>query len=206
MNISRRLFLLAMAIAIVIIATLAAIFTVRFHHRQYDNALMEIFLWPGGGGLRRGAQIYRFVVTNDGTLISYYGRNLTRISYVRISDSRLEQMKESHYEWISRLPYERRGESRYEWTDANNYERRHDSLRFIRERRRTSLSEEDFLHISELVERIVTLDHWERSAVLTNSWVIFLHNGNVYENNSGISGPLDDLVRKINRLSPVTNR
>jgi len=129
-KLSRKLVLLTISTAIIIIATIAAIVVVHVHNRRYNDALAEIIIWPGGGFLR-GAPVYRFIVTSDGTLISYYGYNLTNIGRVRISDSRLERMKADYYEWINILPYER---GHHEWNDANNYERRHDSLRFIRER------------------------------------------------------------------------
>jgi len=171
-KLSKKSVLLTIAMAIAIIATIAVIVVVRVHNRRYDDALAEVIIWPGAG-FARGTLVYRFVVTNDGTLISYYGYNLT----------------DNNFEWI---------------TDYR-FERRHDTLRFIRQRRRTTLSVEDFLRISELVDEIVALEYWERNAVLSQVHMIFLHNGNVYEGGTG-SIPLNELVDTIGRLSPLSIR
>ena len=67
---------------IAIVAIVAVTYAVRFRYRQYDNTLMEVVIWPRGGS-RRGAPIHRFVVTSDGTLISYYASDLSDSGYAR---------------------------------------------------------------------------------------------------------------------------
>jgi len=163
MNIKMKLALLITFISIV--AIMGVTYAVRFRYRQYDNTLMEVVIWPSGGS-RRGAPIHRFVVTNDGTLISYYASDL--------SDS--------------------------------GYARRHNALRFIRERELTTLSEEDMLRISELVDRIVTGLLPGDSMAITHFHALFLRNGIIYENTSMMSVPLFDLIVLLEELTPISVR
>jgi len=69
-----KLILLIAAITIAIVTTVVVIFEVTSRPRQYDDVLAEIVVWPGGRW-SRGSLINYFVVTNDGILISYYGRS-----------------------------------------------------------------------------------------------------------------------------------
>jgi len=66
----------------VIFAIVAILFASTAFQRQYRNVLLEMIIYPPmaaffGGGYR----VYRFVVLNNGTLISYSG--------IRVDDSRM---------------------------------------------------------------------------------------------------------------------
>ena len=73
-----------------------------------------------------------------------------------------------------------------------------------REREEITLSEEDFLRISRLVERIVS-DDFEPGA-LSDATVKFIHNGNIYENCGLWSRPLVELERILFALTPLEIR
>jgi len=62
-------------IAFVILAVFAivAIFIVTPNLRQSGDIFMELVMWPSGG--ESGVPIYTFVIRNDGTMISSYGRS-----------------------------------------------------------------------------------------------------------------------------------
>jgi len=88
----------------------------------------------------------------------------------------------------------------------NWHPRRSNFIRTVHEREQLTLSEDDFLHISELVGRIVSIPdpYVEDGTRLTNSHVMFLHNGNVYENNTSMSEPLHNLVNVLFRLTSLS--
>ena len=74
-----------------------------------------------------------------------------------------------------------------------------------REREQITLSEEDFLYISERVDNIVT-GHDDMRQAWTSSVAKFIHNGKIYENSTVWSGPLFDLVDILFELTPLDIR
>ena len=142
-----------------VVLILAVIFTVIFPQRQDDDTLMELLDWDGGAG--RGFRVYYFVVTNDGTFISY--RGISRFS--RWQDRTLHLLR-----W--------RG----------------------REREQITLREEDFLYISELVDKIVLCNF--DGGVLSDVFTTFIHNGNIYTRGT-MSDPLLELRAFLLRLTPL---
>ena len=72
-----------------------------------------------------------------------------------------------------------------------DHPRRHNFIRSVQEREEITLSEEDFRYISELVYVIVSGN--SEGEILTNSHVMFLHNGNIYVNSTTWSFQIDDL-------------
>jgi len=161
-------------ILLIVTITIATIITGIFappHYRgQSNNVLAEVVLWPGGG-TSRGSDIYYFVIKNNGTLMSYYGRS----------------------------------------RNAGFHPRTSNFLMLTQKRDRITLSEEEFLHISRLVNRIIEFntypEEWQwQGGVSTNSTTMFLHNGNVYEHSSSWSRPLMELNDIIIELTSLTVR
>ena len=64
----------------------------------------------------------------------------------------------------------------------------------LRTRTRIALSEEDFQHISELVDAIVTGNAGRRE-FSTHDRAVFSHNGNIYFNSTTWTGPIIDLIQ-----------
>jgi len=62
-------------IASVVIVVVAIFFITTVFQRQYRNVLMEMIMYPEGVG-RVGSPVYRFIIQNNGTLISYTGISL----------------------------------------------------------------------------------------------------------------------------------
>jgi len=60
------------AIAVAVLFVAAVLFVVAVSQRQYRNVLMEMIIFPEGPAWI-GSPVYRFVVQNDGTFISYTG-------------------------------------------------------------------------------------------------------------------------------------
>ena len=87
----------------------------------------------------------------------------------------------------------------------SNHPRTSNFMRVIRrEREETALSDEDFLHISELANKIVSgdSDFWW----LTNSMATFIHNGNIYEHGTAWSDDLSELVRLLSESTSLSKR
>lgn len=139
---------------------LAFVFTIISHQRQDDDTLMELVAWRGTRG--RGARVYYFVVTNDGTFISY--RGISRFNGWQ--DRRLHLLR---------------------WWD--------------REREQITLSDEDFLYISELVDKIVSGDF--PGTMLTDAFITFIRNGNIYAHSTFWSDPLFELRTILFELTPL---
>ena len=136
------------------------IFIVLSCQRHDEDIFIEVVIWPGGGG-ERNTPIYYFVVTNNGTLISYAGFSRSGIDHPR----------------------------------------RHNFLRSVQERTEVVLSEEDFQYISELVSVIVSGE--SEGEFWTNSRVVLLYNGNIYENSTVWTYPETfNLVVLIIELTP----
>jgi len=82
--------------------------------------------------------------------------------------------------------------------------RTHRFLRSVQQSAEVTLSEEEFLRVSELVEQIITTeDDYLWPVAWTNSYIIFLYNGKIYENCAAWIAPLDDLVHALNALTPL---
>jgi len=78
-------------------------------------------------------------------------------------------------------------------------------IRSVREREQIILNESDFANISELVDKIVSGETFQRHA-MTDLPVKFIHNGNVYVNSTVWPEPLHDLSYMIFTLSPLAVR
>jgi len=75
-------------------------------------------------------------------------------------------------------------------------------IRFIREREEINLNEETFLHVSELVSKIISDDI--EGIVRGNTFVTFLHNGNIYESGAVLTLALHELLGICIELTPLT--
>jgi len=85
---------------------------------------------------------------------------------------------------------------------------RRDFLRMVLRRNRVVLSEEDFLNISRLVNDLVianTVDGTHGRA-LTSSYIMFSHNGNIYDYGSAWPMPLMELNRILLELTSLRVR
>jgi len=175
LSMDRRFSLRSVAIVFAIIAAVTAAFAVFYHNRRYNDALAEIIVWAESPHVKT-ARMYRFVITNDGALISYHGHSLTIVRLERIGRG-----------------YHARHEPRY--TPAW----------LMRQRRRTSLSEEEFLHISDLANRSLLGDP-TRGSLVGREHIMLMHNGNIYVYGSARCIALLELMDTVIRLSPLTIR
>ena len=78
-------------------------------------------------------------------------------------------------------------------------------IRSVSEREQIILNENDFAYISELVDKIVSGEAFQR-VVMTDLLVKFIHNGNVYENCTAWSRPLMYLIDILLDLTPLSVR
>ena len=74
-----------------------------------------------------------------------------------------------------------------------------------RTRTRITLSEEDFQHISELVDAIVA-GETGRGGSFVQMRAVFSHSGNIYYDSTMWTGPIKDLIPLLVELSPFTVR
>ena len=84
----------------------------------------------------------------------------------------------------------------------SSHPRTRNFIRSVREREQITLDDEDFLYITELVNRIVSGTY--EKTVSANSIITFLHNGKIYENSTGWTDPLADLISTLIELTPLT--
>jgi len=140
--------------------TIASVITVAIRHRQRENIVMEIIIFPGGGG-----SAYRFIIRNDRTLISHFGNT-----------------------------WEQRGMI----TRGN-------IIRFVRQRSRTTLSEEDFHTIVEMAD-FVTENYCCGDGHVFSTWNPYLIYNDLTFGNFNVSGTLHNLSLKVYSLSPLSNR
>jgi len=97
-------------IIIAIVLMFAVSFAVVFNQRQNDDIFMELVLWTDGGGVR-GASAYTFVIENNGTMISSYGRSRSDSldesrthNFIRsIRERRTTTLSEGEFRYISEL-------------------------------------------------------------------------------------------------------
>jgi len=94
---------------------------------------------------------------------------------------------------------------------SSEHSRSSNFLMLIQRRKRVILNEEEFSHISQLVERIVEinthLDGWlGQEMSFTSTTAMFLHNGNVHEHGSVRSGSLRELNRMLFELTYISRR
>ena len=85
-----------------------------------------------------------------------------------------------------------------------DHDRTRNFVRSIQEREQIDLNEDDFLHISELVGRIV-LGSDDLEGYFGSSHVMFLRNGYFYENCSFRSVSLQNLLRTLSRLTSLSS-
>ena len=74
-----------------------------------------------------------------------------------------------------------------------------------REREQITLSEEDFLYISELVDKIVSGD-FPGTSLMADAFAAFIRNGNIYESGTFWSDPFHELYHTLFRLTPLRPR
>lgn len=86
----------------------------------------------------------------------------------------------------------------------SDYTRTRNFMILIREREEIALSDEDFLLISELVNKVVSgcSEMWH----LTNLFTIFIHDGNIYEKGTARSGALSEMIQVFFELTPISVR
>jgi len=65
---------LKLVIAAIVIVAVAILFVFGVFQRQYRNVFMEVLVFPEGG-CGDNSRVYRFIVQNNGTFISYAGIN-----------------------------------------------------------------------------------------------------------------------------------
>jgi len=145
-------------IIVIILIAVISLTTIVTIHKQRENVVIEIIVFPGGWG--HNSDVYRFIIRNDMTLISHFGR-----------------------------------------TNNPGYVTRGNIIRFVRQRATTTLSEEDFQAINEIMRYVVM----DESFVLSEWQPRLLYNGYVY-GNYGVSRTLFDLSSKVYRLSPLSSR
>jgi len=85
----------------------------------------------------------------------------------------------------------------------SNRNRTSSVIRVIEERKEISLSDKEFSHISELVDRIVSGD--SEGGAFSSALAMFIYDGNIYENSTAWSGALHEMIQMFFELAPLSS-